>query len=527
MPPEQEGKATGLDALIDGYCYYPPGVWIPTDSKISFYNEQSIYKDVEYFLSKTTTVVRHDKKTGKTIATTEKLYPGYPREQTEEYKKQLITDFTKCNGYVKQFTASGKTYIINYEVVNGSFKYKWYADADNELTKDWYPNPKWLDKRSDYQRFVDEWGTFIQVSLAIGTIVAGFFTGGATWFILTEIAIEGITGVATGLREIQKGDYVGAGVSFTLGFLPILKTKGFFAGIDDEVGKSLAKSIAEANFTNASTVDDYIKFVEGLGDAEKMVLSKMLKQSEFQRNIMLKEVAEYLGKGENYKNMVKSGLKEVLDQGDVLTKIPFFQRMWVRELGSGIAVQIIGMLIDVKYGTQLNDLQIQSMEQYLDHMSFSPEQQKVFTDQILTAIQTQDEVTKYTNYVQDPETIKKSRFMVEISKSNLKMAEIFAVELNKYMIQKEQVEEEIKNKKIQEAIQNGYVNYSEIELNEVDISIDPIIIGDMWFVKKLSSLDKKINDLPKTDTIPTPKTDTIPKKIDDDPLKVFQSGGSF
>jgi hypothetical protein len=212
-----------------------------------------------------------------------------------------------------------------------------------------YQQPEWVDKREPYQKFIDEYGTAIQITAALATAAAGFLTGGAAWVLWAEIVLEGGLGVAVGIRDVQKGENVGAALSFITGVLPMLKLSKTFTGIPKKEFAELSEELANAGLTKSSDVSKYVEFYNGLSPTKKEIMSKLLKQDDNFKGQLLKSLGDELPDIANasFKKMIK-------ENPELLKKIPFFERLWVRELGTNALFDVILTIIDSVYGDVLN-----------------------------------------------------------------------------------------------------------------------------------------------------------------------------
>ena len=208
-----------------------------------------------------------------------------------------------------------------------------------------YSNPSWRDPRTDYQKFVDEWSLTIQISAAVATAIAGAFTGGGAWVLTAEIIVEMGLGIWAAQREFERGDNIAGTCSIIFGLLPMLKLTKWFPGVSDDVFKSLSQEFAQSGLNATDDVGDFVIFYNGLNKEQKMLLSKLLKQDEYNRNKMLKEIGEALGKEAS--SHIDDGLKQMIKQNpNLLKSIKFFDRLWVREVGMNIGVMAVSVAFE-------------------------------------------------------------------------------------------------------------------------------------------------------------------------------------
>lgn len=277
-----------------------------------------------------------------------KKYPKTDKELTISNLSAILPVDTVQGFYVGDDYYS--SYITRKSDTN-IWKFGYYR---NSKTKKPYTPPEWVDERSDYQRFVDDYGFAIQIAAALGTAIAGMLTGGAAWVLYAEILIEGGLGLAVGLRDLEKGDNVSSALSFITGFLPMLKLSKVFRGIPNGVFTELSEKLSKAGLTDSSNVNDYVKFYNGLSEPEKMVMSKLLSQDEITRNALLKELKTTIS-NDLPKLIIKEFRDMIKKNPELLKDIKFFEKLWVRELSTNLSVGVIALLTELGFGDQLNN----------------------------------------------------------------------------------------------------------------------------------------------------------------------------
>lgn len=337
LPAKNEAGVEGKDALIKGFCLYPSpgkngisGIFIPKDSKIGWWTVDLISFAADQHLEK------------------------FP----DEDRKLLIQNFSDIFplGTVFYFNVGNSRYTtrISLNSTTGLWEFTYFSRiGDGKI----YEQPYWKDERSDYQRFVDDYGFAIQMAAALATAIAGALTGGAAWVLYAEIALEGGLGLAVGLRDVEKGENVGAALSFITGILPMLKLTKWFTGIPEKEFIELSNELKNAGLTATSDVSKYVEFYNGLTPNKQKIMSKLLKQDDYFKAQLLKSLDDELPK------IVNKGLKKMVEENpELLKSIPFFERLWVRELGSNSIFITILTLINVVYGDVLNDKDVERLK---------------------------------------------------------------------------------------------------------------------------------------------------------------------
>ena len=349
IPKNPEG-AEGEDAiLIDKktgkrFCYYPSpsnqkmgeisSIPIPEDSPIAFWDVEGISDTVNKFSK------------------------DYPKDD----KKLLISNLSKVLpiGTVRQFVVGEENYLGYLSRTEGDVLWR-FGYYRNFKTKAPYTPPEWVDERSDYQRFVDDYGFAIQITAALATAAAGFFTGGAAWVLYAEIVIEIGVGAAVGFREIEKGENVSAALSFITGVLPMLKLSKMFRGIPNEVFAELSEKLSKAGLTKSSNVEDYVKFYNGLSESEQIIMNKLLRQDDVTKNLLLKELKTSLS-DDLPKIMIKEFENMIKTNPELLKSISFFNRLWVRELSTNALFVLLGITVNAAWGDVLNSEDLEKLK---------------------------------------------------------------------------------------------------------------------------------------------------------------------
>ena len=345
LPAKNSAGVSGEEALIKGFCFYLPGIYLPVDSKITFWDIPAISRAVDKHLLK----------------------------HPEENKETIIQNFTKVFpiGSVFSFYIKNEKYNPWITLPEGSLSWKimgWYRKGDNKP----YQQPKWIDERNEYQRFIDDYGFAIQISAAVATAVAGALTGGAAWVLTAEILVEAGLGIVVGLRELEKGENVSATLSFITGFLPMLKLSKYFRGIPESEFTLLSKNLAGAGLTKSSTVEDYVKFYNSLPESQQKILSKLLTQDETTRNLILKDLKTAMS--EELPELIIKEFKGLAKANpELLKSIPFFEKLWVRELSTNSFFIVLGIIVNAAFGDILNAEDLEKLKGFYSEV---PEQLK-------------------------------------------------------------------------------------------------------------------------------------------------------
>jgi hypothetical protein len=334
FPPKNSEGASGKDALIDGYCFYSPGVHIPVDAEINFWDVESISRAVDKHL-----------------------------EKFKEDRYEAVNNFTEILpiGSVASFDIGNNHYTtwVDTPKLGSSWKFRGFylQDGDHHA----YPEPVWSETRNDYRKFVDQYGFAVQITAALATAIAGAFTGGAAWVLTAEIALELGLGVAVGLREVEKGENVSAALSFITGVLPMLKLSKLFRGIPESDFIQLSNNLKGAGLTKTSKVADYVNFYDKLPEPQKLIMSKLLKQDDVTKNLLIKELKEAMSN--ELPDLIIKEFKNIIKKDKTLLKsVKFFERLWVRELGTNGFFIVLGILTNAAFGDILNDEDLEKLK---------------------------------------------------------------------------------------------------------------------------------------------------------------------
>jgi hypothetical protein len=344
--PENPEGAEGEDAIIKNefgirFCYYPSpsnvksgevsGIFIPENSAIAFWDVQGISDTVDKFAK------------------------DYPKDD----KKLLISNLSKVLpiGTVRAFIAGEEHYIgyLSRTVGDVLWRFGYYR---NLKTKEPYTPPEWVDERGDWDRFIDKWGFQLQIAAAVATLIAGFFSFGATWgisdLLWIEIFIEAGIGGAVAWREYEKGNNVAGTFSIVTAMLPMLKVSKWFRGIDANEFKILSETLANSGLSKTSTVKDYVEFYNGLTPGGKKIMDKLLSNDKITREALWYDLKASLDA--EIPKMVDKFLPKLIKKNPKLLKdIKTFEKLWVRELSTNLSVGVIALLTELGFGDQLNN----------------------------------------------------------------------------------------------------------------------------------------------------------------------------
>ena len=461
LEPPKFGEQRGL---IDGYCYYASptpnepnktsGIHLPQNVEIIFQDQKSI------------------------INLRDKLVEKY--ENNIDPLKYL--DSVLPLGTVAGF--GNYRAAVSRQSKNMKWSFKGYFDKNTGKP---YTQPKWEDRRTEYQQFIDEWGIALQMGVifttAIITSLAGVPTGPA---ILIELLVEMGVGIPVALREFEKGQNVSGTFSIVSSLLPVLKYSKAFRGVKPEIFDSLTNEFKNAGFDSSSTWQNYKDFYLGLKPEEQKLLSSIMKQDELSLKKLITEVSTHIP--QDISNLIIKSFATSQEAKDMYRKLDFWKRLWARELGMNGIVLVTALIIEALWGKKLNDqekLQIENIYQKIP-----PEHQQEFIyniannppDVIIPSLEklsqemTSDGVLKYINVKNAAESAAKWY--------NTKMDEYITNEGGTYIeIETDSTKSVVDNQSNPENLKWVRFNdLDETQKSQID-SLNLVSSGGEWYVK--------------------------------------------
>ena len=337
------GNLSEEESLIQGFCYYPvasrtnkggvTGVWVPYDSEIKFWDIES--------LGKLTNKKIKEKESGDSfwstipVGTIQKTITGLIQVGTIE---NFFVGERKVNLYLSKPTGSFSPSDIS---IAGLY----YKD-----TRKPYKEPKTVDTRTTMDFLIDEYGTAAQIATAVAFAAASVLTGGLGGLALlaVEIAVEGTLGALVAQREWEKGNEVGAGFELLFGLTPMVKGMKLFRGLSQSQVDNIVKKMGEAGLTAQSTTDELVTFYRGLGETEKEVFSRMIK-----------DTSDELTESSVKKLLGKQLTEEVYDYAkknpEIFKDLKWFQKVWAREGAVNGGLLLLNLAYEVILGTPMTE----------------------------------------------------------------------------------------------------------------------------------------------------------------------------
>jgi hypothetical protein len=479
----------GFENLIPNYCYYQSpseysrerkivGLWLPYDAEVRFWDIPTLNSFVEQTWNNW-----HN--SGKIKGMT---------------KNELIKNFSEILPVdtVRGFDFSGQTYrtVIVFDKKefqeNKKWMFKGYFRKGDDLE---YEEPVWVDTRTDYQKFIDNWGTTLQWSAVVLTIILGAFTEGAGWALTAEILTEMGIGIAVGQRELEKGENVSAVFSFITGALPMLKLTNWFKGVNPALFDELAQDIAGSVIRSE---DEMLTFYNSLSPSpeKQKLFEKIFLQDEVSEDLM-KEVVRNLRTVENLNippyistdEMFKLVKSTISNNEDVFKNLVFWDKLWARELTSNLAVGVLDIVVDATLGKHLNNQEKLAIE--WAYAKIPDSHKKEFIYNLANNPESISEITKYIENSRDETITSAEEYFSTILKHEIEKKGGDYVELPE---DPSKAGESIPDNKseINNMIKNGWVPKNELKgrnYNEVKF------VGNEMFFK----LNSKQNSIKPTE----------------------------
>lgn len=435
----QKQKKKELDAEIEGYknsCRYPDKVVVPTKDHMGLTGMETV-KAVNWEKSKDGKVqyswCAYPWKNGVAWTPNNSVVKFWDiagiSEMADTFVKQMeefgaghptayVWNKWDKNDVIKQMSNLCKLGTIDYVKIGNTpgtdtFKssFQWDVEGNNPLTPyslqhiikyigltnnegKSLPQPVWNDPRSEYEKFIDDYGELIQWCTVIAGFIAGYFTGGATWVVIAEIAVDLVVGVAVGARQLETGDNIGAVMSFVCSVAPFIKLPNVFKGIKPSEFKALGKKFADSGLTSQSTVEDFVKFHNGLSEGEKKIMNLTFVNSdemvEAQFKTAFKEGCEKLSKDPQELMDFVSNIAKT--DKNLFTPIKWFKRMAAVEFTIQISSFFVGLALEIFFGEQLNDEQKKLLTSV--HAKTPDSMKKYWLTNVVENIKSPEQLTK-------------------------------------------------------------------------------------------------------------------------------------
>ena len=238
----------------------------------------------------------------------------------------------------------------HYDATKNNFVFRWYyttsePDENGKYTMSPYPEMQFVDNRSDWDYFLDEYGFVTQMVLGAVYALTGIFCEGCTWPLIFEIGMEGALGVAQSQRDIEKGDNISASLDLIFAVLPMMKTQKFFGAVPAQEGLEVLNNMRKAGLSRTTKPTDVIRWYRKQPDQVKKTFSKMIQGGDEWSEARVKEFFEKAGN--DFFTYIRQHPKKLMD-------IPWYKTIHAKEAGIGAALFPVNMILRATLGQQLN-----------------------------------------------------------------------------------------------------------------------------------------------------------------------------
>jgi len=348
-----------------GYCRYKDKrglpIWIPSNASVNFLDNSSrnemkkmlvkkMFEDNNKLFYRTIAQA----KSFKDINTENFDYSTKMLALTEPYLENILNNLLP-DGTISSFSFGGNTYSM-YLVFewDTEFQFGWYRNNNNVN----YEEPEYVDRRTGYQKFIDDYGVLISILSMLGAAILTASTGGATWALYLELFIENATGIALALRDFEKGENLMGFANLLMGGASILKLTSAFRGVDPQLLVSAGKYIKQYNPKNETQFRSMMYYLLKNDPEVAKIIQKAMTLDDYSLNIILRELNSHVRK-----NTIKN-LKSVLEKNPrLIQNIKFWEKLWVKDISTQFGIGGLGLVLNnTPLADMLNDKQKQSIK---------------------------------------------------------------------------------------------------------------------------------------------------------------------
>jgi len=351
-----------------GWCYYRDArqldMYIPMDAELTFSNESFF----DSFTKKLTEYLNEDSRLFYQTLWNSVTFKRLNQSMESTYPDFNVRKNIALTGYVRQrieqlfpkgsiirFNVNEGSYIFNSSVsvdpITSDLMFDWYYDQDGNQ----YDQPKTVDRRTDYQKFIDDWGMWVQLGalLAASIFVPAF---APVWGLYLELGLELSTGLILAQRDFEKGDNIMGVVNILTGGISSLKLIPAFRNINPAVAKRLSDYI-ESSKLNTKLISSkgvatlpprdkamYVNFIKNLAKKDPeaaQVLNKLTHYDPYTESLIKNELPKSIQKEvlDNIKNTIKN-------KPSLLGDIKIWDRLWVLDLKRQFGFMGLGLALD-------------------------------------------------------------------------------------------------------------------------------------------------------------------------------------
>lgn len=345
-------RPDGNCGSIKGFCYRKvhnnSGIFVPSNSKLYFWSADEMLKFTEqiYEHYKSYNVVVPEK--NEIFKQMISLIGPSPEKTLMQFKFTSFPEVNKEEIDIPKENYGGFNIVARIENLN--LEFLGFADKN---TREYYISPKWKDNRTPYQKFVDEWVTVIQMSVAFATAILAIFSEGTTLVLTLEILTELGLGAMVAQREWEKGENVSAVFSLIFAGIPFLKTgKWLRSGISSETYKSISKKLLESKLTSKSDIKQYKSFYNKLTPPEKKAWTLIMEQDAYTRQSLIRDIKKALldKKIQDANKMFNDIAKLMKTKPNLAIKnIEWWKKLWAREVSAYSITMVLAFVYNSLY----------------------------------------------------------------------------------------------------------------------------------------------------------------------------------
>jgi hypothetical protein len=343
--------------IPSGYCAYnaPPQVKggsntvlllpKPTNQqewdglKITFFNDETNYEYIaKYWLNK----YYKDK------------FGGDNPEKDEKYSEDYKVMFNKLVDYlpktlpkdtVRSFSLGDNQFVLHVQSddkLGYPLDFTFYDYKSKKDGKSWFSiQPKLHDERSGFGKFMDKyegWLMFGQLVLFIGSLFTGAGEFAVVLEIINLIANTGLP-IAMGIRALQKGENISAGVWTVFLLLPYTK---YFKTlkVDMKVFNSLVEKLKNSNLGTKPSLQELKNFYKTLTLSEQETFTTIITDKQ-----LLKEFKS-LAEGGNFNTVILEEMAKNLKNNPTLKKYLTSPSFWNTLAGKEVLISTDTLFVE-------------------------------------------------------------------------------------------------------------------------------------------------------------------------------------
>jgi len=404
--------------------------------------------------------------------------------QEEKYNNTLLPYFQQVvnNTFpvdsIAKINSQGNGFAVSLKKINstGELGFDFWYD----FTGNAFDEAEYTDNRTKFQKYMDEYGLVTSLGVAVVGAILGIVTGGATWALTLEILLDLGVGIASAVRDFEKGDNVSGFVNLISGGWSGARFFKTFRGIKPSEFNELVLEMQKAGINNSSTPEEIELFLETLAKEKpnlSQVLAKASKFDEFTFNQLSKALED------DITDVVMENVKKaVIDSPDKVFNVSFWKRLWVLDLKRQFGTIGVGLALDFSpLGGILNDRQKQAYKWVLQKL---PDNKKIGFD--LSMAKDNDVAVEFVDNVVNKDLEKK------LSNWDEKKCSQFLLNLHKNIAEKNNKKTEVDPQPVYTykskdwLLKNGYVEVSLDEfMNNAKLykEEDIEITEDGWWIK--------------------------------------------